>query len=72
MLALLAWTFGVGLAFLALLAWIAIWLLVAARVLRRRDLGTGGKALWIVVILFVPLVGLFVYFIWDAARPRAA
>jgi hypothetical protein len=28
--------------------------------------------LWLVVILVIPLVGLFVYFIWDATRPRRA
>jgi hypothetical protein len=60
------------LAALALAAWILVWILVAIRVVRRPDLGAGGKALWIVVILVFPLIGLFVYFLWDAARPRAA
>ena len=60
------------LATIGLIAWIAIWVLVAMRVLRRQDLGAGGKALWIVVILVLPLLGLFIYFIWDAARPRTA
>ena len=54
----------------ALAVWIFVWLLVASRVLRRRDIGVGGKILWIVVILVIPVVGLFVYFLWDAARPR--
>jgi hypothetical protein len=54
----------------AMVAWIAVWLLVAIRVLRRDDIGAGGKALWIVAILVFPVVGLFVYFLWDAARPR--
>ena len=54
----------------ALVVWIFVWLLVASRVLRRHDIGAGGKAVWIVVILVVPVVGLFVYFLWDAARPR--
>jgi len=71
MLALLAWTFGSGLALVALVFWIFVWGLVAVRVLRRHDLGIGGKALWIVVILVIPLLGLFVYFLWDAARPRS-
>ena len=53
---------------IGLIAWIAIWALVAVRVLRRQDLGAGGKALWIVVILVLPLLGLFIYFLWDAAR----
>jgi hypothetical protein len=54
----------------ALVAWIFVWFLVAVRVFRRDDLGAGGKALWIVVILVFPIVGLLVYFLWDAARPR--
>ena len=58
------------LALAALAVWIFVWLLVASRVLRRNDIGVGGKILWIVVILVIPVVGLFVYFLWDAARPR--
>ena len=54
----------------ALAVWIFVWLLVASRVVRRHDIETGGKILWIVVILVIPVVGLFVYFLWDAARPR--
>jgi Phospholipase_D-nuclease N-terminal len=55
----------------ALVMWIFVWGLVAVRVLRRDDLGAGGKALWIVVILVVPFLGLLGYFVWDAARPRS-
>ena len=68
----LAYTFGTGLAAVALVLWIAIWLLVAVRIVRRRDLGIGGKVLWLVIILVIPLVGLFIYFLWDAARPSRA
>jgi len=67
---LAAWSFGFGLALVALLLWIFVWFLVAVRVIRRRALGIGGKILWIVAILVVPVLGLFVYFLWDAARPR--
>jgi hypothetical protein len=49
--------------------WVFVWLLVAVRIIRRRDIGFGGKLLWLVVILVVPLIGLLVYFLWDAARP---
>ena len=71
MLALLAaWSAGYGLALVALLLWIFVWFLVAVRVIRRRDLGVAGKILWIVAIVVLPLLGLFVYFLWDAARPR--
>ena len=68
----IAYTFGIGLATAALVMWIFVWFLVAIRVVRRPDLGIGGKILWLVVILLLPLLGLFVYFIWDAARPRSA
>ena len=54
----------------ALAVWIFVWLLVASRVVRRHDIGVGGKIVWIVVILVIPVVGLFVYFLWDAARLR--
>jgi hypothetical protein len=54
----------------AVVVWVCVWILVAVRVLRRTDIGAGGKALWLVVILVLPIVGLFVYFLWDAARPR--
>jgi hypothetical protein len=52
----------------ALVVWILVWIVVAMRVLRRRDLSAGGKALWIVAILVLPVLGLLVYFLWDAAR----
>ena len=54
----------------ALIAWIVVWLIVAFRVVQRRDLSVAAKVLWIVLILIFPLVGLLVYFLWDAARPR--
>ena len=60
------------LAVAALIVWVFVWFLVAYRVLRRQDIGVGGKILWLVVILVIPIVGLFVYFLWDAARPRTA
>lgn len=60
------------LAIAALVAWICVWFLVAFRVLRRHDLGVGGKVLWLLVILVIPILGLFAYFLWDAARPRSA
>ncbi len=70
--ALLAYEFGLGLATVALALWIFIWVLVAVRVVRRHDIGVGGKILWIVAILVLPLFGLFAYFLWDAARVKSA
>jgi hypothetical protein len=71
-LATLAYTPGTGLVAAALVMWIFVWLLVAVRVIRRRDLGFGGKVFWLVVILVVPLIGVLVYFLWDASRPGGA
>ena len=71
-MATLAYTFGTGFAAIALVVWIFVWLFVAVSVVRRRDLGFVGKLFWLVFILVVPLVGLFIYFLWDAARPADA
>ena len=67
---LLAYTFGQGFAAVTLAVFLFVWALVAIRIVRRHDLTVLGKAAWIVAILVVPVVGLLVYFIWDAARPR--
>jgi uncharacterized membrane protein YhaH (DUF805 family) len=66
---MLAYTFGTWLAAVALVVWIVVWLAVAVRIVRRRDLGFVGKLFWLAFILVIPLVGLFIYFLWDAARP---
>jgi len=70
--ATLAYTYGRGFATIALVAWIFDWLFVAVGVIQRRDVGIVGKLLWLVVILALPLVGLFVYFLWNASRPARA
>jgi hypothetical protein len=60
------------LAAVALAAWIFVWFLVAIRVVKRNDIGVGGKILWLLVILLLPLLGLFAYFLWDASRTKPA
>ena len=55
---------------LAVFAWfafIAFWVFAMFDMFRRRDLGGWGKAIWLVVVLILPIVGTLVYFI---ARPR--
>jgi uncharacterized membrane protein YhaH (DUF805 family) len=69
-LATLAYTFGTGFFTIALVVWILVWLVIAVGVVRRRDLGFVGKVFWLIVILVIPLVGLFIYFLWDATRTR--
>ena len=67
---MLGYTFGQGLATAALVTFLFVWFVVAVRIVRRDDLGVLGKVVWIVAILVIPLVGLLVYFLWDAAKPR--
>ena len=46
--------------------WVAFfWLLitVAIDVFRRRDIGGGKKALWLIFMLFIPFIGVFAYLI---------
>ncbi len=57
------------LATVALIAWICVWLVVAYRIIERDDIGGGTKALWIVLILLFPLVGLLVYYLTLGRRP---
>jgi hypothetical protein len=53
-----------------IIAWILVWLYVAYRILTRGDIGVAAKVVWIILILIFNVVGLFVYFLWDAFRPR--
>jgi hypothetical protein len=66
----LAYTFGQGLATAALVVFLFVCALVAIRVVRRDDIGVPGKAIWIAVMLVIPLGGLLAYFLWDASRAR--
>jgi hypothetical protein len=52
------------------IVWILVWLMVAYRILTRGDIGVAAKVVWIVLILIFNVVGLFVYFLWDAFKPR--
>jgi hypothetical protein len=57
------------LVYAAVAAWIVAWVVGAIAVFRRGDLGIGGKALWLVVLLVLPLLGLLVFYLWQAANP---
>jgi hypothetical protein len=69
MLLPLAYEFGTLLAVAALAAWAVAWVVGAIDIFRRRDLGIGGKVLWLLVLLVLPIVGLLVYYLFAAARP---
>ena len=66
----LAYEFGTALLLLALAAWAVAWIVGAVDIFRRRDLGVGGKVLWLVVLLVLPIIGLLVYYLFAAAAPR--
>ena len=51
------------------MVWILVWLMVAYRILTRNDIGVAAKVVWIILILIFNVVGLFVYFLWDAFKP---
>jgi hypothetical protein len=65
----LAYEFGTLLVIAAVAAWALAWVVGAISVLRRHDLGVGGKVVWLVVFLVLPVFGLLVYYLWDAMRP---
>jgi hypothetical protein len=50
-------------------AWIIAWVVGAVAVFRRGDLGVGGKVLWLLILLVLPLLGLLVFYLWQAANP---
>ena len=61
------WTFGELLwGMLVLFFWVmAIWIFITifADIFRRRDLGGGGKTLWIIFVVILPYLGVFIYLI---------
>jgi len=66
---MLAYEYGTLLVAAAVALWLVLWVGVVIEGVRRRDLGIGGKALWIVIVLVLPFIGLFVYALFRAARP---
>jgi len=46
-------------------AWIFIWIRIVADVLRRRDINGWLKAVWIVILIFIPLISALVYVVTD-------
>ena len=51
------------LVFFAWVAWFWLLIAVASDIFRRRDIGGGKKALWLIFMLFVPFIGVLVYLI---------
>jgi hypothetical protein len=49
--------------FMGLILWIWLAIAIFADIFRRHDMGGFAKALWIIFIIFIPLVGVLVYLI---------
>jgi len=49
--------------FVGLIMWIWLAIMCFADIFRRHDIGGWSKALWIVFIIFIPLIGVLCYVI---------
>lgn len=50
------------------LAWFWLLITIMIDIFRRRDIGGGMKTLWIVVIIFIPLIGSLIYIIAEGGH----
>jgi|SRR5918995_287544 hypothetical protein len=55
--------FWTMLIFFLWVSWFWLLIVVIGDVFRRRDVGGGNKVLWLIVLLFLPFVGVFAYLI---------
>ena len=49
--------------FFLFIIWIWILITVFADIFRRKDMGGGGKALWIIFVILLPYLGVLIYLI---------
>jgi membrane protein insertase Oxa1/YidC/SpoIIIJ len=45
------------------LAWFWLLITIMVDIFRRRDIGGGQKTLWVILIIFIPLIGSLIYII---------
>jgi hypothetical protein len=55
--------FWTMLIFVAWVAWFMLLFRIIGDVFTRHDIGGGGKALWLIFVIFLPFLGVFVYLI---------
>jgi hypothetical protein len=55
--------FWTMLEFFAFFIWIWLLIIVFADIFRSRDLSGGAKALWVLFVLIIPLIGVLIYLI---------
>ena len=51
------------LVFFLWVAWFMLLFRVFGDIFRRRDLGGGGKTLWIILVILLPFLGVFIYLV---------
>jgi phospholipase D-like protein len=51
------------------IVWVVIWILVLVDIVRRRDLTTGKKAAWALLVLILPVIGLIIYMVLRPDQP---
>jgi len=49
---------------------LAVGVFVVVRIVKRRDLGVGGKVLWIIALVMFPPATVLTYVIWAVIRRR--
>jgi hypothetical protein len=59
------WTFFV---IFVWLGWFILLVRIASDIFRRNDIGGGAKALWVIVVVFLPLIGSLVYLIMEGSH----
>jgi ABC-type multidrug transport system fused ATPase/permease subunit len=66
----IVWSFW----FMLLVAWISLLIACVGDIFRDHELSSGKKALWVILIVVLPLLGTFIYMIarGDAMNRRAA
>jgi len=50
------------------ISWFMLVIRVVADVFRRRDIGGGAKAIWVVLVVFLPLLGTLLYLITQGGK----
>ena len=54
--------------FFLFVIWIWILITVFADIFRRRDIGGGMKAVWIIFVILLPYLGVFIYLIAEGSK----
>ena len=54
--------------FFVWIAWFMLLFRIIADIFRRKDIGGGGKTLWLIFVILLPFLGVFVYLIANSGE----